>query len=211
MEERYRRAESLLQWRQRKMVLNADVLPRWIGSSDRFWYVRETPAGHEIRVVDASSGDNRPAFDHQVFVHALSAALEMDASLDDPQIYAYDLRNEPLRLRFKAYGRSWEYDPPLELLLEIAEESELPVRAPNGSMFAYTKNHNIWMCDSGSVDRALTTDGVHLYAFATPPDAHRPSGRFKLSLEPGAVWSFDSSRLLTLPHPTTGWSGSCPQ
>src|SRR5262245_54548591 len=44
-------------------VLNLDVTFHWIAGSDRFWFKKETPEGHEFIVVNASNGKQSLASD----------------------------------------------------------------------------------------------------------------------------------------------------
>jgi dipeptidyl-peptidase 4 len=63
-ESAYARAERFLAWNKDRYVRNADLQPHWIGDSDKFWYVRTTPANDkEFVLVDARTGKTRPAFD----------------------------------------------------------------------------------------------------------------------------------------------------
>jgi len=45
-QEDYSRANRFLPWNVRRLVLDADITPHWIGKSSRFWY-REPKLGSE--------------------------------------------------------------------------------------------------------------------------------------------------------------------
>ena len=80
---RYRRAEALEHATYgESMVLNAHIIPHWIGSSDCFWYSRsarkisESTAdlATEYRLVNAKTATNTEAFDHAALAKALAEA-----------------------------------------------------------------------------------------------------------------------------------------
>ena len=45
------------------LVRNPFVRPTWIGSTDSFWYRRDSDKGHDFRIVDVATGQSRAAFD----------------------------------------------------------------------------------------------------------------------------------------------------
>ena len=53
------------------MARNTTPLPVWIGESECFWYERERKNGREYRLVDASEGSNKLAFDHSLLANKL--------------------------------------------------------------------------------------------------------------------------------------------
>ena len=59
----YDQAASLLSQNVQGTVRNAEVVPHWIGERDEFWYERDTDQGTEIVIVDAATGEPRPAVD----------------------------------------------------------------------------------------------------------------------------------------------------
>ena len=67
MELCYGRAEEFMKgaYGSKKLALNTSVIPYWIGSSDQFWYGKETLEGNCYILVNANSGTQRPAFDHK--------------------------------------------------------------------------------------------------------------------------------------------------
>ena len=48
----YRRAERFLGDQIRQLAYDGLVSPRWIGTSGRFWYVKDGPAGREFVIAD---------------------------------------------------------------------------------------------------------------------------------------------------------------
>jgi dipeptidyl-peptidase-4 len=69
--EDYALAEQWLRPNISKMVKNLTVTPHWVGNSADFWYSRQTKDGIEFTLVDAATGEKRPAFDHEGIAKAL--------------------------------------------------------------------------------------------------------------------------------------------
>jgi dienelactone hydrolase len=69
----YQRAQDLPA-KARAAVLHMPSAPTWIEGTDRFWYSRTVPGGHEFLLVDADSASKRPAFDHDRLATAISKA-----------------------------------------------------------------------------------------------------------------------------------------
>ena len=60
---------------ERRLALAGVAEPAtWIEKTSRFWYRRAVPGGHEFIVVDATTKQTQPAFDHARLASALSAA-----------------------------------------------------------------------------------------------------------------------------------------
>ena len=78
--EDYARAEQLLPWNTAELILNGEVKPQWIRETERFWYRRQTREGAEFLLVDAESGERRPAFDHEKLAAALSSQINNDVT-----------------------------------------------------------------------------------------------------------------------------------
>jgi dipeptidyl-peptidase 4 len=53
--DRFERAQRFLSVRLKPTILNGQVVPHWIGSTDQFWYARQTPSGSKYVTVDAST------------------------------------------------------------------------------------------------------------------------------------------------------------
>jgi dipeptidyl aminopeptidase/acylaminoacyl peptidase len=70
----YQRAMSLRD-RYDKLVPGIPDLPRFIEKTNRFYYRRTVKGGHEFVLVDAATGERRPAFDHEKLAASLAAAL----------------------------------------------------------------------------------------------------------------------------------------
>jgi dipeptidyl aminopeptidase/acylaminoacyl peptidase len=71
----YERALGLRQ-RYERLVIGVPETPVWIADSARFYYRRSVTGGHEFVLVDAASGEKRPAFDHERLAVSLSKLLD---------------------------------------------------------------------------------------------------------------------------------------
>ena len=92
----YDQAASLLSSNVQGTVRNAEVVPHWIGERDEFWYERDTAQGTEIVIVDAATGERRPAVDHEALPGFATDPLELVAP--DRSVAAF-ARNHDVWLR----------------------------------------------------------------------------------------------------------------
>src|SRR5688500_7028124 len=68
----YERALKLRDRFDAKKIAGAPDAPVWIPQTNRFHYRLVTQAGHDFVLVDAATGDKKPAFDHEKIAAALS-------------------------------------------------------------------------------------------------------------------------------------------
>lgn len=209
---RYRRAEALEHAGfDASMVLNAQIIPHWIGNSHRFWYARISKNSTEYRLVDAKAATNTPAFDHKELAATLAGV--MDESVLDTALPIINLDFSDAFVHFDAFGKSWRFDDNTGLTeTEVvpAHPSDWLV-SPDGKKAVFLRDHNLWLRDlySGS-ERALTTEGGQYYAYATQPEGRdlikglnsQPESTseesWSLSMKPEALWSPDSRQLFTV-------------
>ena len=71
----YERADSF-DVRTRGLVLNVAEEPSWIGETSRFWYRKSVVGGNVFRLVDATTLEKGPAFDHDRIASSLSSARD---------------------------------------------------------------------------------------------------------------------------------------
>src|SRR3546814_15785542 len=80
---------SLIEANMMSLIRNADIVPKWLGDTGRFWYRKQTANGSQIVAVDTTTGSRQPAFDHAAVAAALNKALAPEAPLSadalDPQ------------------------------------------------------------------------------------------------------------------------------
>ena len=74
----YTAAAALLEGNVAGLVKNARVEPHWLGDTGRFWYRRDTDAGHEYVVFDAATGEKSRAFDHDAVAAAINETLDLE-------------------------------------------------------------------------------------------------------------------------------------
>ena len=196
MAARYQSAQHLRQGILRKVcAFNTTLIPHWIGSSDCFWYERESKNGKEYRLVDANEGSNELAFDHSSLAFALEKSSGEVVSAENLPIRKLEFSLSPLQVIFDAFDRRWCFTSQDNHCIEIDTLPQVWAVSPDGKKAAYLRDHNIWMRDlvTGE-ERALTRDGERFYAYGCAPAA------WGMEVSVGvldALWSPDSTRLLT--------------
>ena len=216
----YRRAERWLAASASPLVLGAAVRPTWL-SGDRFTYRNTLDKGTEFVLVDAARGTRAPAFDHAKIAAALSAAAGTTFQPEALPFTTFDFVDSEGRvlasasgaapgqglkagqdqvatgIRFSAAGKRWTCDldgrscAPSE-----ASAPAQPVRlesvSPDGRLAVFIRDHNLWLREvAGGAERALTTDGVLDFGYATDNAGWTRSDR------PIVVWSPDSTKIAT--------------
>ena len=144
-----------------KTVKNAFIVPTWIGESDRFWYGRVTPTGHEFVIVDAATGSKRPAFDQRQLAAAVAKAALAPITPDDLELAA--VSGEPGHESFTLTVKGASYSCKGETLsceaLHPVSASEYVV-SPDGQWGIVSRSSNLWLHDMRSgAERQLTTEG----------------------------------------------------
>ena len=186
----YQRAQTIVQGiLSKRLVLNDAVFPHWIGTSDCFWYQRETKEGKEYRIVDAIAATNQFAFDHQALANALAKASNKKLDPQDLPISGVEIQLSPRQVRFSAFDQHWVFNSKKKTCETVEPTCVDGLCSPDGNKTAFVRDHNLWMKDlvSGE-ERALTWDGA--------VDYHYGSDRVHTSAVQ-AVWSPDSRRLFT--------------
>lgn len=202
--EDYARAERFIFWNYHKYVDNADIRHYWIGDEDRFWYRRtDEQGGKEFVVVDATTGERAPAFDHGAMATALSAATgdPINASALPFSVFRYTA--DKSSIEFLIGSSFWTCKT------GVSECSSDPSRTPNpfsivspdGKWAASVRDSNVWIQPTDGGDAfALTEDGVEHHGYGTLPGTML--NRLRLVRRgipdvPQLRWSPDSKRLLT--------------
>jgi dipeptidyl aminopeptidase/acylaminoacyl peptidase len=199
LEQRYRDAELITQLSERRLVRNCELHPRWLGASDRFWYLRDTSAGREWVLVDARARTRVPAFDHAGLGRVLTRALGRE--VDGAALPIDHVSLDEGTVRFHAFGRGWVYRGGESLERSTSAGRPDLLLSPDGAAAVYRKAGNLWLLDVASgAERALTTDGEALFAYGALPEC-----RARLQPQhpvppapPEALWSPDGSRILTV-------------
>ena len=191
----------------KELVLNAAVFPHWVVTTDKtsgeyFWYQRDTrygkasaiKTGKEFRLVNAYTGDDTHAFDHQALADALNIALEKTAfgkSIDpqDLPLSNITINLYPLQVHFQAANKQWRFEAENNICLE----TETPIMSddlssPDGKKSVFIRGHNLWIRDQQTgEEQALTNDGSVDNCYGSAP----------LSANIQALWSPDSQRIFT--------------
>lgn len=198
----YARAERLLPPALKRLVLNAYLVPHWIGSSDEFWYERQLPSGHEFVLVDAATGSQRPAFDHARVAQALTAAMGKPVSATELPFTSFTFATD--RSSIALVVDTTEYVVPLgdapALVRPAAAEPDAIV-SPDGRWSVSSRGGNLQLRDRQTGElHALTSDGEPDAGYGIWPDGFWsnfvPRTRSPAAdPPPGLRWSPDSARV----------------
>ncbi len=95
-----------------KLVFDLSVQPRWLKTSDRFWYSYETPAGRNWYLVDPVARVKKPLFDN----------ARMAAMLTKILLTPYDAQHLPIRtIRFVKNDTAFQFE------IEVPRENDVNV------------------------------------------------------------------------------------
>ena len=175
------------------LVVDAPETPVFIGKSDRFWYRKAVRGGNEFVLVDATTREKRPAFDHARLAASLSAARDTTYTatglpfnritfVDDGQsiefaaadslwrctLSDYACRRTGPAPRFGGRGGGGQRQP-----------NDQPRLSPDGKWEALIVNYNVHVRAPGSTESiALSQDGSEgnyytLQSIAWSPDSKR--------------------------------------
>jgi dipeptidyl aminopeptidase/acylaminoacyl peptidase len=171
----YNRAFSL-ENRLKNKVFYSNITPQWIGSTDHFWYIRNTPHSKIYILTDAKAKTRKSLFDQNKLALGLSLAvdkiidpyklpiqkLKVSDSLDmlhfvyDSYKWTYATKTNSLKKGDKTENKKEEYWGNTD-----DDRSGDPVISPNKKMKAFLKDNNIYLKDiKTGIDRALSTDGT---------------------------------------------------
>jgi dipeptidyl-peptidase 4 len=200
----YARAEALIGWNARELVVDDAVNPKWM-SPHGFWYRNHGRKGYDFIAVDAATGAKRPLFD------AVRLASELSQRADT----AYDPMKLPFRdLTLVRDGKAIQFDVGKKRWwtcdivaytctgpdsIPMVKPSE--VKSPDGKWVAYERAGNLYLRGTeGGAETALTTDGTPDYGYALSNVGccqQVTNVRNKTELRPYVLWSPDSKRLIT--------------
>ena len=197
---RYAEAQRLLNgFSEKTIVRNDSVFTYWIEGTNVFWYEKDTFIGEipgkQYRLVNAETGKNDLAFDHNALASALSLVSGMDVDGKSLPISEVSILLKPLQVKFAAFGKSWQFTlhsaDCLELDLIPLKPDESP--SPDKRYVAFIRDYNIWLRDaeSGS-ERAFTEDGTAEFWYGGSTAWGQPVG----DLFPHILWSPNSEFLL---------------
>lgn len=199
----YVRAETLISHHLGDTVRNQDPKAHWIGDRDELWYLRDDGTGTDAIVVNAATGEKRPAYKADRLAAAIGSATGSDVpdgsfvttlidEVDEVWSATVMVGLQVITCDLGEYV--CEVKP-----LDVPQPGTLP--SPDGSRHAFARNHDLWLRDAESgEERRLTEDGTAQFAYGGYPDQMRlealRSGRsFPMPLS-GTHWSPDGRRLL---------------
>ncbi len=191
--EDYARAERMLGWNATKLVYHYPVSPQWIDDTDRFWYRKQIPSGHEFVYVDATTNLQRSAFDHVRLAATLSAASGHAYEPYQLPFQSIELLDDAKTLRFwetlkraeadegdgddttatdadsEPPARRWTCDLTAYECIgpeDIAADPENEVRSPDNRWAAFTRDENLWVRELQSDEEIqLSHDGEEHWGY----------------------------------------------
>ncbi|HEX7339960.1 MAG TPA: DPP IV N-terminal domain-containing protein [Rhodanobacteraceae bacterium] len=190
----YARAASFLRFNTQPLVDHEVTRVKWLDDS-HFWYVDHDKSGDHYKVMDATTGAIRPAFDQQALAAALNK-LSADKAGDDkaaPAEPADAVKANRLEVR------SFKYLPDNQLevtwhgtryvctlatdnaknqhdgecrtwvsTLKAKPGKEAGVVSPNGKYAVFVRDWNLWLRNLATgKEKQLTKDGTENYGYAT--------------------------------------------
>lgn len=174
--EDYKRAFSLNE-KFKDKVFYSGVNPQWIGKSNTFWYVSNTPESRVYTLVNALKKTKKPLFDHQKLAEALTKAT--DKKIDAAKLYLQNIKaenNDTLFFEYEQKQWSFAYKTaelknegpvrdrnrhPQRYWGTVDEEKESrQAQSPDKAFTAFVKDHNIVLKNNTTAEEIqLTTDG----------------------------------------------------
>jgi dienelactone hydrolase/Tol biopolymer transport system component len=200
----YARAEALIGWNARELVIDDAVNPKWM-SAHSFWYRNHSAKGYEFLVVDAATGAKRPLFDNVKLASVLSE--KADTAYDPAKLPFRDLTllKNGQAIQFDVgKKRFWTCDIVAYTCIgpdSVPAHKASEVKSPDGKWVVYERGGNLYLRGTdGGAETALTTDGTPDYGYGLANIgccAQVTNERAKTELRPYVLWSPDSKRLIT--------------
>lgn len=195
----YARAEAVLPQHVDELILGLSVRPQWIGDNAEFWFERKTPQGRDYVLVDPTSGQTRPLFDHDLLTERLAAASGKPLARKDLQLKGLKVDAETRRLEFSHDGRNWRFDP-ASGSVEAAAEASKGATSPDGRWRAEVRDGDLIIISiADGAERRLTQDGG-ASPYATPLinlNDMVAQGTSEPPVRPAIRWSPDSRYIAT--------------
>lgn len=187
----YQHAQRMLDANVGPLVLGPAVRPAWL-AGDRFTYRNTVERGTEFVLVDLARRTRVPAFDHAAVAAALSRAAGRPYDAGHLPFRAFTYVRGGAAIAFEVAGKAWECDPGGKGCREVAADDREQVVSPDGRSAVFIRDANLWLRDLGNgQERALTTDGVKDFGYATDNAGWTRSSR------PVVLWSPDSKKIAT--------------
>ncbi len=203
----YQRAQSFLRDHTQPLVDHDVGRVKWLDDT-RFWYVDHDAEGDHYRVMDATTGKAKQAFDQTALAAALSKLDDQKVAADKLEVRGFKYLPDG-KLQVRWHGTRYVCDLDASAASSTGDANantcvkwtstlkhkvgdEQAVVSPNGEYAVFVRDWNLWLRDLGTgEERQLTTDGTENYGYATLNAGwiHRN----------GAIvrWSPDSTRVAT--------------
>lgn len=191
-----------------KLAFNLSVRPHWL-NGDGFWYCRDLRLTNDERakeflLVDAQTGEAKPAFNHARLAKQLKTTPD-NLPFDEIEFFADEMIPDDYKeMRFMVANRRYSLDLAtykVTLVRGFKPVLDHGVLSPDGKWVAFLRGNNLFVQsrESGEV-RAVTRDGKKDYNYATRPDFYGTKTLDEIhGNKPRAaiMWSPDSTRILT--------------
>lgn len=208
----YDQAVKLLGPNLTGLVIGGTVAANWLPDG-RFWYRAQTATGTEFRLVSPAAKRVAPAFSHERLATALSTASATTVNATQLPFQQIDFNARMDSVSFDLDQRRFRCDVAGNSC--VAAGSAIGgtgrggrggraggggrgaagppvVVSPDGRTAAFIRDWNLWVRDVGTGrERALTTDGVKDFGYATDNAGWASSDR------PILLWSPDSRKIAT--------------
>ena len=178
--EAYERADRYTE-KTRVPVRNVHLAPTWLNDAEAaqkpaFWYRRDEAANaHSFVLVDASTGNPAPAFDHARLADALAKATGTPVSADHLPFSTFDFADNREAVRFAVRGQAYQCS-----LTDYAciKTNALPApppassddkddeTAPKTASVFFLESNNLRRRGANGSEVALTETGTHERPFA---------------------------------------------
>ncbi|WP_204844768.1 S9 family peptidase [Paremcibacter congregatus] len=201
--ENYERAERFLHWNADKYVRNGKVNHHWVEDSDLFWYARDIPEGKSYILADATTGFRRPAFDHHKIAARLSAVTGEEVAPFNIRLRSFKKTSEGDVIQVAVAKNIWACPLTQNGCAPLSSSMDKPgdLVSPDGRRALFSEGDNLYLRDlSDGEVTPLTRDGQTHYSYGKLSDSSTRSvtlRRWKVSIPPVAVWSPDSTKIIT--------------
>jgi len=205
--EDYARAERFLAQHTVPLMMGVAGSPNWLPDG-RFWYRTTTADGAEFVMVDPARRSRAAAFDHEHLARALREATGAEIEAERLPFTTFELSEDGGEMTFMAAGRFWSCDL-TAYTCRAVDPGDAPgprhapppasVTSPDGRYAAFIRDFNLWVRDlTTNEDRALTTDGMEDFGYATN------NAGWTRSPMPLLAWCPDSRRIATFQQDARG-------
>lgn len=176
-----------------KKCINLSTKPCWIGNENKFWFKKQTTLGHEFILVDATTGEQKPAFDpikltnllnksgedhldatHLPITHIQFSSDALVVELDTKSVpstnlcgsFAEAAMTELSKVRYRCNKALTHCVLDQSLLTNIIEPSDSSsIVSPNKQTAVFVRAYNLWLRSADGEVIQLTDDGFEHYAY----------------------------------------------